>query len=597
MDDYRLKEDIIVKKLTTQNNFYFQLSLNNAVYKVMDNGTINFYEQGNTIPSFSMSKPFAVDKNGKRCDSVSLVLTKEGVLKLSVDLDWLKKAAYPVTIDPTINLTGSEGTGNKPYWNYTNTNLGGGWGFSVNTFNLNLLLTKSLFQIPGRGIPIGESITYNSQDSTTVQPSLGWHLGSDTSLTVKTDGSVIYVAGDGGVYLFTPNGSGGYNAPLGIYLTLTKNSTTGIFTITDKIQNVTTFLNNGKPDTIVDRNGNITKYNYDINGRLQTLQDPSSRVITYSYNTSGQLYTVADPANNTYTFAYQGNSLVSVTDPANNKFTFTYDTNGHLNYFTDPLNKVTTFAFSADGKLQSYNDARTNGQNIYQTTFVQTYQGSPQVAAGDYHSLALKSDGTVWAWGYNVCGQLGDGTTTSKTTPVQVFGLTGITAIAGGGYHSLALKSDGTVWAWGDNGYGQLGDGTITQRIAPVQVYGLTGITTIAAGNCHSLALKSNGTVWAWGWNGYGQLGDGTTTDKITPVQVSCLTGITTIAAGGISSLALKSDGTVWAWGDNYFGQLGDGTRTDRKIPVTVIYNGNPLNLVLVSILTITDSGGHVYTY
>ena len=143
-------------------------------------------------------------------------------------------------------------------------------------------------------------------------------------------------------------------------------------------------------------------------------------------------------------------------------------------------------------------------------------------------------------------------------------------AIAAGGDHSLMLRYDGTVWASGNNGYGQLGDGTTTTRSTPVQVSGLTNITAIAAGWYHSLALRSDGTVWAWGWNGAGQLGDGTTTDRSTPVQVSSLTNITAIAAGAAHSLAIKSDGTVWAWGNNGAGQLGDGTTTYRTTPVQV---------------------------
>jgi hypothetical protein len=155
------------------------------------------------------------------------------------------------------------------------------------------------------------------------------------------------------------------------------------------------------------------------------------------------------------------------------------------------------------------------------------------------HSLALKDDGTVWAWGYNGYGQLGNGTNTDSNVPVQVSGLTGITAIAWGGSHSLALKNDGTVWAWGYNGYGQLGNGTNTDSNLPVQVSSLTGITVIAGGSRHSLALKNDGTVWAWGYNGYGQLGNGTNTDSNVPVQVSGLTGITAIAGGGYHSLAI----------------------------------------------------------
>jgi len=201
--------------------------------------------------------------------------------------------------------------------------------------------------------------------------------------------------------------------------------------------------------------------------------------------------------------------------------------------------------------------------------------GAKAIAAGGNHSLALKDDGTVWAWGYNLYGQLGDGLNSNRTTPVQV--LTGANAIAAGFSHSLALKDDGTVWAWGANNTGQLGDGTTAHRGTSVQASGLTDVTAITAGGSHSLALKDDGTVWAWGANNTGQLGDGSITPKTTPVQVSGLTGVTAISAGSDHSLAVKSDGTVWAWGlNNIYGQLGDGTTTDRTTPVQVFVPGAP---------------------
>jgi alpha-tubulin suppressor-like RCC1 family protein len=193
------------------------------------------------------------------------------------------------------------------------------------------------------------------------------------------------------------------------------------------------------------------------------------------------------------------------------------------------------------------------------------------ISGGYYHTIALRSDGTVWTWGGGYDGELGDSTYSVVTAPVQVRALSGIIAIAAGDFHSLALKSDGTVWAWGYNGYGELGDSTTASENFPVQVHGLTGITSVKAGSYHSVALKSDGTVWCWGYNVYGQLGDGTTIERDTPVQVSGLTGITAISASFYQTLVIKSPGTVWGWGFNADGELGDGTNTGRYSPVQAV--------------------------
>lgn len=224
-----------------------------------------------------------------------------------------------------------------------------------------------------------------------------------------------------------------------------------------------------------------------------------------------------------------------------------------------------------------------DGTNTDRATPIQVspLTGILAIACGSGYSLALKNDGTVWAWGSNSSGQLGDGTNISVTTPIQVSSLTGITAITGGEEHSLALKNDGTVWAWGINNSGQLGDGTYLDKWTPLQINSLIGIVAITSGGTnHSLALRNDGTVWAWGKNYWGQLGDGTTIDKTTPIQVSTLTGITGIAAGMEGhSFALKNDGTLWAWGNNGVGQLGDGTLMDRLTPVQVLGLCTPLGV------------------
>jgi alpha-tubulin suppressor-like RCC1 family protein len=194
------------------------------------------------------------------------------------------------------------------------------------------------------------------------------------------------------------------------------------------------------------------------------------------------------------------------------------------------------------------------------------------VAGGAAHTLVVRTtDGTVWAWGYNAYGQIGDNTTTQRNTPVEVGSLADIVAVAAGSYHSLALESDGTLWAWGHNAYGQVGNGNTTNQKVPVQI--MTGVAAIAAGDYHSVALKTDGTVWTWGRNSDGQLGDGGTTNRNTPAQVSGLSLVTAVAAGGGHTLVVESGaGGMEAWGRNGNGQLGVGsTYTRSTVPVTVI--------------------------
>jgi alpha-tubulin suppressor-like RCC1 family protein len=171
----------------------------------------------------------------------------------------------------------------------------------------------------------------------------------------------------------------------------------------------------------------------------------------------------------------------------------------------------------------------------------------------------------------------GSSTTTTFTIqqPVQVTGLNKVIAISSGLRHCLALESNGTVWAWGDNEWGQLGDGTTTDHYVPIQVESLSGIIAISAGHYHSLALKSDGTVWAWGNNESGELGNGTNINSNVPVEVQGLKGIKAIAAGEAHSMALKSDGTVWTWGNNENGQEGNDTQNNEDNPGTV----NPIEV------------------
>jgi alpha-tubulin suppressor-like RCC1 family protein len=195
------------------------------------------------------------------------------------------------------------------------------------------------------------------------------------------------------------------------------------------------------------------------------------------------------------------------------------------------------------------------------------------VSGGGIYAMALLGNGTVVAWGNNEQGELGDGTTTERTLPVAVKGLTNVTAISAGTETSLALLADGTVMAWGDNGSGELGNGsTEPMSTVPVPVRGLTHIVAITAGENFNLALRDDGTVWAWGDNSAGELGIGSFVEQNVPVQIPGLSGVKQVASGTLHALAVLANGTVMAWGDNGSGDLGTGRKDPNgsNVPVKV---------------------------
>ena len=246
-----------------------------------------------------------------------------------------------------------------------------------------------------------------------------------------------------------------------------------------------------------------------------------------------------------------------------------------------------TAAIKTDGTLWAWglNSSGELGDNTTtnRSSPVQTVVGGTwnYIACGYRFTIGIKTDMTLWAWGANDWGQLGNNTTVPRSSPVQTIagGTNWVQAACthGGFRASAAIKADGTLWTWGRNTTGQLGDNTTTPRSSPVQT--VTGGTTwkqVACGYGITAAVKTDGTLWLWGQNYQGQIGDGTTTRRTSPVQtVSAGTTWKQVACGYRHCVAVKTDGTLWAWGVNSSGELGDGTVTNRASPVQTVARGS----------------------
>jgi alpha-tubulin suppressor-like RCC1 family protein len=227
-----------------------------------------------------------------------------------------------------------------------------------------------------------------------------------------------------------------------------------------------------------------------------------------------------------------------------------------------------TWGFNSNGELGHNNT--TNRSSPVQVGALTTWS---QVNAMNRSTIAIKTDGTLWAWGYNNFGQLGQGNTTNRSSPVQVGALTDwatLSNTSGSLSSAAAIKTDGTLWSWGRNNNGQLGLGNTTNYSSPKQVGALTNWASISITQTQTAAVKTDGTLWTWGLGTNGALGHGNTTNYSSPKQVGALTTWSKVAGASSNMIASKTDGTLWTWGANSLGQLGQGNTTNRSSPVQV---------------------------
>lgn len=236
-----------------------------------------------------------------------------------------------------------------------------------------------------------------------------------------------------------------------------------------------------------------------------------------------------------------------------------------------------TAAIKTDGTLWTWGDYQYGQLGIGAVT---SDAGSPVqvgtandwvfVTANWYTVFAIKSNGTLWAWGQNTYGKLGDGTQTNRNVPVQIGTDANWQSVSSNINNTVAIKIDGSLWSWGGNLSGQVGDGTYTNRYAPVRIGTANDWVSVSVGNSHTLAKRSDNTIWVWGVGLYGQMGLGTVNLKNVPTQIGTNTDWNQIEAGYGHSVAIKNDGTLWTWGYNANGQLGDNTTVNKNVPTQV---------------------------
>jgi alpha-tubulin suppressor-like RCC1 family protein len=338
--------------------------------------------------------------------------------------------------------------------------------------------------------------------------------------------------------------------------------------------------------------GGLWAWGINSSGRLgdNTINPKSSPVQTISGGTNwkeiscGYTHTAAIKTDGTLwiwgrnTYGQLGDNSISDTSSPIQTIS------GGTNWKQVSVGRDFTAAIKTDGTLWTWgynfygqlgNNSANNTSSPVQTIAFGT--NWKQVSAGQFHIAAIKTDGTLWSWGRNGQGQLGNNSANNTSSPVQTITFGTNWKQVSCGYHTTAVKTDGTLWSWGYNGFGGLGDNTATPKSSPVQTITFgTNWKQVSVGRDFTAAIKTDGTLWTWGYNFYGGLGDNTISHKSSPVQtITFGTNWKQVDAGQRHTGAIKTDGTLWTWGRDNYGQLGDNSISDKSSPVQTIAFGS----------------------
>lgn len=290
----------------------------------------------------------------------------------------------------------------------------------------------------------------------------------------------------------------------------------------------------------------------------------------------------------------------SITNEINNDSTAAFANNIEGKF---AIGASCSFAVKKDGTLwawgSNYNGKIGDGTNENKSTPVQIMTDVSSVYNNSYNtSFAIKNDNSLWAWGQNDYGQVGDGTKINRNTPIKIMDNV-VSFSCSSNSVSFAIKNDNSLWAWGNNAHGQIGDGTKNESLLPIKI--MENVKFVTSAKNHTFAIKNDNSLWSWGSNTYGILGNGTEAERLTPVKIMDDVETIEIGYGIVSSvkinpnvdyvLVLKRDGSVWSWGTNINGQLGDGTTKSRAEPKKILDNVSKITTKNQQCYAITKDG------